>query len=75
MRFCSLDRLRDYLIAVQMTDLTHVKIFSIQKGNFGPRIRGVVKPYDHQDIFEFSINGTVLKNGTPYSYNSGQESN
>jgi hypothetical protein len=75
MRFCNLDRLRDFLIAVRIPDLNHVKVFSTQPGNMEPRVRGVIKPYDHIDSFQFETNGTALKNGNPYSYNSGQDSN
>jgi hypothetical protein len=63
------------LLLVEMPDLTHAKLTFSKKGDSLFRKKGVVQPDDHMELFEFSSNGTVLKNGAPYNYNSGKESN
>ena len=61
------------LLLVEMPDLTHAKLTFSKPGDNIFRKKGVVQPGDRQEIFKFSGDGTVLKNGNPYHYNSGRE--
>ncbi|MGB8355799.1 MAG: hypothetical protein WCD79_18010 [Chthoniobacteraceae bacterium] len=63
------------LLLVEMSDLTHAKLTFSKKGDSLFRKKGVIQPGDREEIFAFSRNGTVLKNGNPYNYNSGRETN